>query len=121
MYKSATQQTPNRNTFAWLIKEKPITNSKFQLQPLPLPPENLFNHKNFRVMNNYELMVIFTPVLSEESLKPLRKSTPTIITEHGGAITHSNPWGSEITGVSCTEKNYRYLLGFGIQRAIQLQ
>ncbi len=44
-------------------------------------------------MNNYELMVIFTPVLSEEEFKAVQKKYSDLITENGGSIVHSNPWG----------------------------
>ena len=44
-------------------------------------------------MNNYELMVIFTPVLSEEDFKAAQKKYTDFIVEQGGSITHSNPWG----------------------------
>jgi len=44
-------------------------------------------------MNNYELMVIFTPVLSDDEFKSAQKKYTDFITEHGGSITHSNPWG----------------------------
>ncbi|MCY7290743.1 MAG: 30S ribosomal protein S6 [Ferruginibacter sp.] len=44
-------------------------------------------------MSNYELMVIFTPVLSEEEYKTAQKKFETLVTENGGEITHSNPWG----------------------------
>ena len=44
-------------------------------------------------MNNYELMVIFTPVLSEEEFKATQKKYADFITENGGSIAHSNPWG----------------------------
>ncbi|WP_211330002.1 30S ribosomal protein S6 [Deminuibacter soli] len=44
-------------------------------------------------MNNYELMVIFTPVLSEEEFKAAQKKYADFITENGGSIAHSNPWG----------------------------
>jgi small subunit ribosomal protein S6 len=44
-------------------------------------------------MNNYELMVIFTPVLSEEEFKSIQKKYADFITGSGGSITHSNPWG----------------------------
>ncbi|MBN8838491.1 MAG: 30S ribosomal protein S6 [Sphingobacteriia bacterium] len=44
-------------------------------------------------MNSYELMVIFTPVLSEEEFKAVQKKYTDYITEHGGTIVHSNPWG----------------------------
>ncbi len=44
-------------------------------------------------MNNYELMVIFTPVLSEEDYKTAQKKFTDLITENGGSILNSNPWG----------------------------
>ena len=44
-------------------------------------------------MNNYELMVILTPVLSEEDFKATQKKYTDFITEAGGSIVHSNPWG----------------------------
>lgn len=44
-------------------------------------------------MNNYELMVIFTPVLSDEEFKAVQKKYSDYITENGGSIAHSNPWG----------------------------
>lgn len=44
-------------------------------------------------MNNYELMVIFTPVLSEEEFKAAQKKYATIVTDNGGEVVHTNPWG----------------------------
>ena len=44
-------------------------------------------------MNNYELMVIFTPVLSEDDFKTAQKKFTDLITENGGEIVNSNPWG----------------------------
>ena len=44
-------------------------------------------------MNNYELMVIFTPVLSEDEFKGAQKKYTDLVTEAGGTIVHSNPWG----------------------------
>ncbi|RXK80591.1 30S ribosomal protein S6 [Filimonas effusa] len=44
-------------------------------------------------MSNYELMVIFTPVLSEDEFKAAQKKYTDFITEAGGTIAHSNPWG----------------------------
>lgn len=44
-------------------------------------------------MKNYELMVIFTPVLSEEEFKAAQKKYSDYVTEHGGTVVHSNPWG----------------------------
>jgi small subunit ribosomal protein S6 len=44
-------------------------------------------------MNNYELMVIFTPVLSEEEFKAAQSKFAALVTENGGEIVHTNPWG----------------------------
>jgi small subunit ribosomal protein S6 len=44
-------------------------------------------------MNNYELMVIFTPVLSEDDFKSAQKKYAELVTENGGTIVHTNPWG----------------------------
>ncbi len=44
-------------------------------------------------MNNYELMVIFTPVLSEDESKNAQKKFTDMVTEAGGSIVNSNPWG----------------------------
>jgi small subunit ribosomal protein S6 len=44
-------------------------------------------------MNNYELMVIFTPVLSEEDYKSAQKKFASLVTENGGQIVHTKPWG----------------------------
>jgi small subunit ribosomal protein S6 len=44
-------------------------------------------------MNNYELMVIFTPVLSEEEYKASQKKYTAFVKENGGEWLHDNPWG----------------------------
>src|SRR5437868_12423226 len=44
-------------------------------------------------MNNYELMVIFTPVLSNEDFKAAQKKYTSFISEAGGKIVSENPWG----------------------------
>ncbi len=44
-------------------------------------------------MNNYELMVIFTPVLSEEEFKAAQSKYAALVKENGGDVLHSNPWG----------------------------
>ena len=44
-------------------------------------------------MNNYELMVIFTPVLSEEDYKATQKKYAALVKDNGGEIVHDNPWG----------------------------
>ena len=44
-------------------------------------------------MNNYELMVIFTPVLSEDEFKSSQKKFIDLVTENGGEMVNSKPWG----------------------------
>jgi small subunit ribosomal protein S6 len=44
-------------------------------------------------MNNYELMVIFTPVLSDEEFRNAQKKFTTLVTENGGEMVAENPWG----------------------------
>jgi small subunit ribosomal protein S6 len=44
-------------------------------------------------MQNYELMVIFTPVLSEDEFKSIQKKYMDHIASGGGSVVHSNPWG----------------------------
>jgi small subunit ribosomal protein S6 len=44
-------------------------------------------------MNNYELMVIFTPVLSDDEFKAEQRKYTTLVTDNGGSIVAENPWG----------------------------
>ena len=44
-------------------------------------------------MSNYELMVIFTPVLSEEDYKTVQKKYENLVKENGGTVLHTKPWG----------------------------
>ena len=44
-------------------------------------------------MQNYELMVIFTPVLSEEEFRSAQKKYASFVTDNGGEVVHENPWG----------------------------
>ncbi len=44
-------------------------------------------------MNNYELMVIFTPVLSDDEFKAEQKKYASLVTANGGSIVAENPWG----------------------------
>jgi small subunit ribosomal protein S6 len=44
-------------------------------------------------MNNYELMVIFTPVLSEEDFKAEQKKYARFLTDNGGTLVAENAWG----------------------------
>jgi small subunit ribosomal protein S6 len=44
-------------------------------------------------LQNYELMVIFTPVLAEDDYKSAQKKYADIIQENGGKISHQDAWG----------------------------
>lgn len=44
-------------------------------------------------MKHYEMMVIFTPVLSDDEFKAAQKRYSDFITAQGGEVVHSNPWG----------------------------
>ena len=44
-------------------------------------------------MNNYELMVIFTPVLSDDEFRSAQRKYTEMVTAAGGSIIHENPWG----------------------------
>jgi len=44
-------------------------------------------------MNNYELMVIFTPVLSDEEFKAEQKKYARLVKDASGTIVAENPWG----------------------------
>jgi len=44
-------------------------------------------------MNNYELMVIFTPVLSDEEFKAEQKKYAKLVKDNTGSIVAENAWG----------------------------
>jgi small subunit ribosomal protein S6 len=44
-------------------------------------------------MNNYELMVIFTPVLSDDEFKAEQKKFAGLVKDIGGTIVAENAWG----------------------------
>ena len=44
-------------------------------------------------MNHYELMVIFTPVLSDDDFKSAQKKYKKFIEDNKGTVIDSNPWG----------------------------
>jgi small subunit ribosomal protein S6 len=52
----------------------------------------IFKQK-IREMQNYELMVIFTPVLSDDDFKAAQKKYAALVTDNGGEVLHNNPWG----------------------------
>ena len=45
------------------------------------------------VLNDYESVIIFTPVLSEEQLKEAVSKYRNLITENGGELVHEENWG----------------------------
>jgi small subunit ribosomal protein S6 len=44
-------------------------------------------------MYNYELMVIFTPVLSEEGYRSAQKKYIAFVRQNGGKMVHDHAWG----------------------------
>ena len=56
-------------------------------------------------MSNYELMVIFTPVLSEDDFKNARNKFEQLVKENGGSVLHSNPWGLKSLAYPIAKKN----------------
>lgn len=44
-------------------------------------------------LQNYELMVIFTPVLAEDDYKTAQKKYVDFIKDNGGTIDHQDAWG----------------------------
>ena len=44
-------------------------------------------------MNNYELMVIFTPVLSDDEFKSAQRKFTSLVTDNGGQLVAENAWG----------------------------
>jgi len=55
-------------------------------------------------MNNYELMVIFTPVLSDDEFKAEQKKYAMMVTDNGGTIVAENPWGLKSLAYSIQKK-----------------
>ena len=55
-------------------------------------------------MNNYELMVIFTPVLSDEEFRSSQKKYAALVTDSGGSIVAENAWGLKSLAYSIHKK-----------------
>ncbi len=53
---------------------------------------------------NYELMVIFTPVLSDDDFGAEQKKYISFLQENGGAVVNSNPWGLKSLAYSIEKK-----------------
>lgn len=45
------------------------------------------------IQKDYELMLIYTPVLTEDEYKNAQTKIANLIQENGGEIIHQNPWG----------------------------
>ena len=71
-------------------------------------------------MNNYELMVIFTPVLSDEEFKAEQKKFANLVKDSRWYYCSRKCMGIKITGVPDPEKDNWSLLGTGIHGAIRL-
>jgi small subunit ribosomal protein S6 len=55
-------------------------------------------------MNNYELMVIFTPVLSEEEFRAEQKKYAKFLSDNGGTLVAENAWGLKSLAYSIQKK-----------------
>jgi small subunit ribosomal protein S6 len=44
-------------------------------------------------IQNYEMMLIFTPVLAEDEFRNAQKKFSSFIKENGGELVHENAWG----------------------------
>ena len=44
-------------------------------------------------IQNYEMMLVFTPVLAEDEFKAAQKKFSALITEFGGELVNENAWG----------------------------
>lgn len=55
-------------------------------------------------MQNYELMIIFTPVLAEDNYQKSCSNYQDFIKKNGGEIVHSSPWGLKNLAYSVQKK-----------------
>jgi ribosomal protein S6 len=59
------------------------------------------------VLKDYESVIIFTPVLSDEQLKDAVAKYRKLVTDEGGEMVHEENWG--LTKLAYPEKIYRVL------------
>ena len=64
-----------------------------QFKPYLCHPLKNYYFTKIKEMQNYELMVIFTPVLSDDEFKTEQKKYATLVKDNGGSIVAENPWG----------------------------
>jgi small subunit ribosomal protein S6 len=86
----AGDQICYRQISSRLVREDPLVNRFINLPSGSLSAGGL---KTKRVMNNYELMVIFTPVLSDEEFKAAQKKYASLVKAVKGEVLHENAWG----------------------------
>ena len=55
-------------------------------------------------MQNYELMVIFTPVLSDDDYKAAQKKYTSFVTDNGGEVVNEKAWGLKSLAYSINKK-----------------
>ncbi|GAB1448855.1 MAG: 30S ribosomal protein S6 [Bacteroidia bacterium] len=55
--------------------------------------KNLSSNAESVVLKDYESVIIFTPVLSEDQLKDAVSKYRNLITENGGELVHEENWG----------------------------
>jgi len=61
--------------------------------------------KEYVVLQDYESVIIFTPVLSEDQLKDAVAKYRNIITENGGELVHEENWGLTKLAYPIQKKN----------------
>lgn len=83
-----------------IMSGRTVSGAMTQLQvPARMTESLIFNRSHFplrskhRAMQNYELMVIFTPVLSEDDYRAAQKKYASLIGEGGGEVIHEKAWG----------------------------
>jgi len=97
--KHGTQHQPNQGFGVGIYSQNFLLTSLRILAALPYLCRPVIKRdlnnilKQNRVMNNYELMVIFTPVLSDEEFKSEQKKIAGLVTANGGTVIAENPWG----------------------------
>ena len=79
--------------FPYLCSPKSVLADYPTLQSDSNGQTQLLIFKSQTVMNNYEMMVIFTPVLSDEEFKAAQKRYTDLLAANGGEVVYSNPWG----------------------------
>jgi small subunit ribosomal protein S6 len=91
IFLTASGQNPQQE--ATKSRPCPLPLRSAKLRQEKIAEETIFFKQNSRVMNNYELMVIFTPILSDDEFKAAQKKYTALVAENGGRVVAENPWG----------------------------